>query len=64
MKILQPTWGCDGQVNVHDIPITNEQMYEWRASSKTLKMVAPQLTEQEREIVQTGLSEAQFNKMF
>ena len=64
MKILQPTWGCDGQVNIHDIPITDQQMEEWRASSKPLEMVAPQLTEQERGIVQTGLSEAQFSKMF
>lgn len=64
MKIRQPTWGQDGRFNETDIPVTTRQLNEWRYGNRKMDEAMPNLTPEQREVIQTGLTPEQWAWMF
>jgi hypothetical protein len=50
--------------NTLDLPVTAEQIEDWRTSDKLIQHVFPELTPGERQFLMSGVTEEEWHKAF
>lgn len=53
-----------GKLNEMDLPITKEQLDDWKLNGKKIQEVFPNLAPTQREFLMTGITESEWKEAF